>query len=297
MSRALTNRTLVAAAALLCVVAAVGALIMLFRQPAAPRSNQIIDRLLAFEATPLLSHIHYDARKTGRKQFWGNGRETVELHTFLASTQLSDRFCRDLLEVHSLQRLSLTGQRFDNGMLQRLSQLTNLEDLRLSNCEFAGELPDFGAMPRLRVLWVTGASLSAADLKAFLAAPRLRELRLVYSDVTNADLTRIVHTQPKLKVLDLWYTAITQESLPELSRLVHLRELSVAGTAVTSLEDLDVLPELETLWANETDITVSSVRHVLAFPHLKTLHLTGCPNLPDEFGEDVPVPDHVGIVK
>jgi|GEM_PF-3603929 len=297
MSRALTNRTLVAAAALLCVVAAVGALIMLFRQPAAPRSNQIIDRLLAFEATPLLSHIHYDARKTGRKQFWGNGSETVELHTFLASTQLSDRFCRDLLEVHSLQRLSLTGQRFDNGMLQRLSQLTNLEDLRLSNCEFAGELPDFGAMPRLRVLWVTGASLSAADLKAFLSAPRLRELRLVYSDVTNADLTRIVHTQPKLEVLDLWYTAITQESLPELSRLVHLRELSVAGTAVTSLEDLDVLPELEPLWANETDITVSSVRHVLAFPHLKTLHLTGCPNLPDEFDEDVPVPDHVGIVK
>ncbi|WP_145369896.1 leucine-rich repeat domain-containing protein [Maioricimonas rarisocia] len=287
----------IALGVLLCAHAVAVLLIILSRQPAAPRSNQIIDRLLAFEATPLLSHIHYDARKTGRKQFWGNGRETVELHTFLASTHLSTRFCRDLLEVRTLQRLSLTEQRFDNGMLRRLSQLTNLEDLRLSNCEFAGELPDFGAMPRLRVLWVTGARLSADDLKALLAAPRLRELRLVYSDVTDADVAHIADAQPELEVLDLWYTGITQESLPELSRLVHLRELSVAGTAVTSLEDLDVLPELEILWASETGIDVSSVRHVLGFPRLKTLHLTGCPSLPDDVGEVVPVPARVRIFK
>ena len=130
-------------------------------------------------------------------------------------------------------------------------------------------------MRNLQSLDIGGTSASDDDLRA-LKPLRLAELSL--SDTCVTDLgVRSLANFPRLQLLYLERTAITDDSLPAVTQLRNLFALSLAGTAVSDrgISQLEMLANLQNLSLENTRITDHAMSSLSRMPALANLSING----------------------
>jgi Leucine-rich repeat (LRR) protein len=113
------------------------------------------------------------------------------------------------------------------------------------------ELVALEALPRLRVLNLTGAHITDAGLAHLQRLTKLQKLYLADTPITDAGLARL-EDLARLQLLDLAKTKITDAGLEHLADLPRLQILDLSHTAVTGaglehLKKLDTLKQLSLL--------------------------------------------------
>jgi Leucine-rich repeat (LRR) protein len=147
----------------------------------------------------------------------------------LARTWAKDPDLDRIVEIKSLKRLDLSFTYISDRGIERLQQLTQLEELILDTCEF-----------------ITDAATS------YLRANKnLHKLVLRGTDVTDVSLPYIA-TLTALRSLDLSHTMLGDVGLESLPALTGLKELHLGGTRIngTNLNFLKLLPKLRKLSFN-----------------------------------------------
>ena len=107
-----------------------------------------------------------------------------------------------------------------------------------------------------------------------LPAP-LRALRLDNTEVDDAELERIIRQNPELVELTLGGTQVTDEGLIHLTQLPRLRVLRLSRTAITDA-GMSVLAKCETLESidvSQTQVGDQGVWELRALPRLRILNL------------------------
>ena len=115
------------------------------------------------------------------------------------------------------------------------------------------------------------------DLIEVAAHPKVRILKLGQTAITDAGLAHI-SGMSELVMLGLRRTRITDAGLVHVEKLHKLRSLLVAETAVTDAGLVHVagLENLQELGLSYTAVTDAGLRHLHALPALALLHLRGC---------------------
>ncbi|KAL8146618.1 receptor-like protein 7 [Apium graveolens] len=173
-----------------------------------------------------------------------------------------------LYKFKDLQRLNLANNNFNSTEIPLgLFNLLSLTYLNLSNCGFAGQIPEqFSRMTRLEILdlstsFVSGkSSLIIENPSLKMIVQNLTELTELYLDGVN------MTTQAKS-----WSQAISS-SLPNL-RILCLRNNRISGPIDTSLERVQFLSEIYL----DQNILNDTVPEFLAnFKNLTILRLSSC---------------------
>lgn len=115
------------------------------------------------------------------------------------------------------------------------------------------------------------------DLREVALNPRLRVLKLGATDISDAGLAHLKDLRG-LQMLGLRRTKVTGEGLRYLAGMRELRSLALAETAVDddSLKYLEGLDRLAELGLNATRVTDAGLQHLDGLPALAMLHLTDC---------------------
>jgi Leucine-rich repeat (LRR) protein len=198
---------------------------------------------------------------------------------------ITDAGVAQLRALKELRALVLYG-RFTGKSLANLSELTHLKSLRLEIIDFAGptataDLSPLRLMTDMRDLALSSSKLTTVDLALLRDMHRLELLDLHNIGVT--DLHPIQHLSkiyrlgvsgsplgdaglapvgvkqsfPKLEILALANTRITDAGLKPLRNLPRLRDLDLEGTQITDAgtTTLGALPRLYSLNLARTPIT------------------------------------------
>ncbi len=194
-------------------------------------------------------------------------------------------------------RVSLSGPRVTDGVIDTLTQFTELRDLSLSDTRMTGV--GLRALSRLNGpklslsgLWVTDEiAQSVGELT------KLRELHLIDTGVTDAGIRRLRNLS-NLRMLDLDGVQITDEGLSDLGMLkslealflsdtlvrgrglgrlspaIHLEALAIEGPLM-SFVGLNEIKGLRTLFLTNTGINAQGLATLIALPNLERLVLSG----------------------
>jgi hypothetical protein len=111
------------------------------------------------------------------------------------------------------------------------------------------------------------------DLRFLAALPYVEDIRLAATDVDDEGIP-LLHQCPKLRILDLEQTSITDEGLAQLAGL-RLEALMLDRTAITDdgLRHLAAFENLESLTLRGTAITDRGVPHLARLKRLTELFL------------------------
>ncbi len=120
-------------------------------------------------------------------------------------------------------------------------------------------------------------SLRDEDLAGLAVHPKVRILKLGDTAITDAGLAHL-EGMTELIMLGLRGTKITDDGLKHLGQMKKLRSLLLARTAVTDdgLRHLAGLESLQKLGLSETAITDAGLRHLPALPALALLYVRKC---------------------
>lgn len=168
--------------------------------------------------------------------------------------QITDRGLGYLTELSAIRSLSLKATRVtDNGLLQHISQLSELQGLSLAYLD------------------ISDAALSALESVTWLERINLR-----HTAITNDGIVSFVsgkaHT---LRQLDLSNTAISDTALAECLPNSQLNHLSLIDTGITdaACKEFASCEWLTDLRLDLTDITDDGVRQFVNCGHLQSLDL------------------------
>ena len=216
-----------------------------------------------------------------------------------------------LLQMKDLKRLDLSLTRISDRGMRALKTAPSIEELNLS---FAEQITDEGAATvknwkHLRHLNLRGTKITDATLEFLSGAASLEWLDIGWAQITDtgldhlASLTnlraltmggnkltdtslRFLRQLPQIEYLDLggtqrtdsglWSLQLTEAGMQAVASVTELRELRLAGTAVTSkgLELLKPLAKLERLNLQGCRRLKDDSATVLAgFKHLRALDL------------------------
>ena len=161
----------------------------------------------------------------------------------LDNTGLTDVGAAHLAGLTALRRLSVGNTEITDCGLAHLDGLSNLEVLDAGSTRLAdGASEHLNALANLRWLYLDETKI---------ARLHLRDLkRLEYLTLYNAPVRDLTFEGcDSLRVLDLWRTNVTDESLASVGRLKSLEELHLAGKSWTArgLAHLRGLPKLKKL--------------------------------------------------
>jgi hypothetical protein len=92
----------------------------------------------------------------------------------------------------------------------------------------------------------------------------------------NDDFMRLLGGAPKLRVLGLWKSKVTDEGLEHLQELPELANVSLGPAATdNSLEILSKLPSLISIWVDSPNVTNAGIEHLRDMQQLELLFLRG----------------------
>ena len=209
------------------------------------------------------------------------------------------RYCSSLLEgpdpgLLKLSSLVLDHRTLNKDNLLRLSYIThwnmlpNLQALYLSHNTLTGCLSNFltdshPGLPQLKKLYLGYTALKKDDLQQLLyitehnKLPKLEELYLSGNTLTgylSSFLPNAHPALPKLKKLDLGYTALNKEDPEHLAhitqnkKLPKLQLLNLSGTTFRGMlssflpDPHQILPELGELILLKTDLNKKDLKHL-----------------------------------
>jgi len=116
----------------------------------------------------------------------------------------------------------------------------------------------------IAILVLTGAEVSDASLKAIGEMPRLKMLSLDDTRITDESLSTIARIAPNLTMLSLSRTAIQGENLGALSRVEELNSLSLDGLDIPDeqLRDRQLVEKLEFLSLRNVKVSPETLRFI-----------------------------------
>jgi hypothetical protein len=151
----------------------------------------------------------------------------------------------------------------------------NVYRLDILNTDLANtDMTPIKGLVQLEVLSFGGYKIKEDELKSFKELPKLRMLELVDTNMTDAGLAQLAGLK-HLEFLSLSGTDITDAGLEHLKGLTKLQTLWLAGTQVTDagLEHLKGLTQLQVLYLAETKVTDEGVKKLQqALPNCKVEH-------------------------
>lgn len=115
------------------------------------------------------------------------------------------------------------------------------------------------------------------ELVAEISAKGIPGLSLAGCQQLDDEAFAHLQAAPRLEILDLFNTRITDAGVAFLGKLTALGSLNLAGTAITdrAIEVIAGLPALETLHLGWTELSDASLARLASAPSLKTLDLRG----------------------
>lgn len=175
-------------------------------------------------------------------------------------------FADSYLEAHVQELLNKSGRTLQTDDLWTISELvvpeevTDLSDLShfnglesLTVHDYTGDDYSFlASMPKLKILDLSGCSLSAEGLASISSCTQIEELNLINCGISKIDF---ISSLSNLKVLKLDDNSIND--LSPAGKIDTLEELYICRNAVTTVSDLSKLPALRIL-----DVSLNSLETI-----------------------------------
>ncbi len=207
-----------------------------------PRLDDLLGELLETEFSSILLVAAEEAEALEKRDL--SLLRRVDDLTFLGlmGLQVGDRDFEHFRHLQSLEALILSGVSFTDRSISLISEFKHLETLGLVDCDFK-------------------------NVRQPLNLPELNYLDLGGVNVRNEDLARLsdlvrISDLPKLTMLFLSDTSITDDGLVHLQQLDQLRVITFSGTPITDegLMHLTSLKSLTDIVAWNTHITKEGAR-------------------------------------
>ncbi|KAA8492336.1 putative adenylate cyclase regulatory protein [Porphyridium purpureum] len=188
-----------------------------------------------------------------------------------------DEACEWLGSLTRLESLFLDRTGVGDQVLATIDSLFNLRELSVAYTSVSdrGVINHVSRLQALEVLdleytYVTDNAVECGLRKLV----NLKKLNLAETSVTDAGLSGLLPLH-RLEELDLSGSGISGTSCPNLSRLVHLRHLSVDASNVNFVSRLSALTELESLDLFSCKVADSVVPALRKLTKLKRLEICG----------------------
>ncbi len=175
-----------------------------------------------------------------------------------------------------LKRVIAEASRLDDGALDRLAILPEMEELYVSDNRVSRSVSRL-RNPYLNTLELRNTDVDDSAIEALATLPRLHCLDLPNTNVTPAGIADLVSSAPNLQSLALDGTQVTGATVTAMAGSALLLELYLYGESVTDdtvllLRDLVNLRELNLYGSSLTDVAVP---HLATLSGLRTLRLSG----------------------
>jgi Leucine-rich repeat (LRR) protein len=187
--------------------------------------------------------------------------------------RLRDRFGRDLDYIISVN--------VSRAELGRQTAAMEVETAKLHRRLLVNKVESWQIRELERELQDAQRELARFDIDHFdwsqlRAFPKLEVLNLAGTKITDSDLEQIARLT-KLKSLYLSETGITEKGLFHLQGLTSLEDLELSETKISDagLAKLRPLTRLKTLGLSGVEITDAGLRHLKGLTALENLHLVG----------------------
>ena len=210
------------------------------------------------------------------------GKNLLELSLF-RSCKLRDKYLAALEQLTRLEILDLaSSEKITDKGLVHLEPLQRLQELHIRNLPSV-KGPGLAALrllTNLRVLYADYLMVTDSSMSFLRSLVRLKILDLSYSNRLTDLSLKFMSNLTCLARLDLRNTQIRGTGLVHLAGLKKLKDLCLAETP---LEELPVLPQLETLTLNSCRmITDTMLASLTGIPRLRNLELLNCPQITNE---------------
>ena len=197
-------------------------------------------------------------REAGAPQVRVEDGKLTDVSFFRAKTPATDSTLELLIDEHSrapehLTGLSLYGGEITDAGLAIIAKIPSIETLNLN--QVGGGITDAGlvslvqGLPNLRVLGLSGSSITDDGLRSIATLKHLNQLVLERTAIGNEGLAHL-RNLPELEYLKLAGTQVTDDGLVHLTTLPKLKHLTLSQTDITgagSVEHLKKLTKLEYL--------------------------------------------------
>jgi hypothetical protein len=202
---------------------------------------------------------------------------------------LTDAGLKSLAQIRNLNRLFASHTKITNAGLKIIRHLPirvlHIESSGITN-EGMKNMPGIEVIDEktqkttstLASLYLGSCRLNVEGLESIRSAP-LSELMVVGStDFDDECVEFIVKTWPNIKMLLMDDTAVTKNSIKNLSSLKHLEQLGIASLGLSDDDILPILklPKLNTLNVGSNKITDVTLQRLHLCPTLSRLDVTYC---------------------
>lgn len=191
----------------------------------------------------------------------------------------ADDFPR-LLEIPTVQSVSMTGPKATHERIVALAALRNLKSLRLdlSGANDAS-VANISKFAKLEDLNLDGCSISDAALSSIASSLTIKRLRLAKTNISDAGLAQIKNLT-QLELLDISdCDQVTSAGLVHLQGLTKLRNLSLGGPGITDagMPSLRNLTNMVSISFKECSITDASFEALAGMTKLKEFDIYKTP--------------------
>ncbi|MEX0703213.1 MAG: hypothetical protein WD069_14050 [Planctomycetales bacterium] len=132
---------------------------------------------------------------------------------FLAAPQITSVGWKHISQVAGLRNLGLGWVSIDAAGAAALSDMSDLEGLRLDSCTFEAEaFPDFARLGSLKMLQIYDIAITPAQVDSIAKLPVLEEIRFFASPLDDAMLGRLTSIR-SLKRIDCNHSNVTAEGV------------------------------------------------------------------------------------
>ncbi len=137
------------------------------------------------------------------------------------------------IQIAKAQQRSMPLGTIEDGLLQSVARLKNLEVLKLHGCVLSDSFANYlKQLPRLETLSLRFSNFSAHSLRELSNFKSLTQLSFLGSHLTDAGVEHL-GTLLTLESLELAGTDVTDNALNHLMKLSRLRYLGIQDTEVT----------------------------------------------------------------
>ncbi len=219
-----------------------------------------------------------------RRYIVGARISTTDVERYGATVE--DRLQR-ISRLPKLRYLSLKADRLTPAMIEALSEMRQLRELRIETKSWKSEgdakrlahdcLVAAGKMSRLERLHMQGTEIAAENLACLAGLTHLKSLS--FSDAFGDQPSLLTHLPalPDLEAIDLYFCQVSEEDLRHLATFPRLKSLGlrrvfVGDGGLADVACLKVLQALEELTLDYCLATPESLQSLQALKHLKVLH-------------------------